>query len=71
MTPDIHFVDIRPARPDDAEAVADIWCRGWCEAHLGNVPDALVAVRTQESFGVRAGQRVDGTVVAVVGGAVA
>ncbi|MER6303783.1 GNAT family N-acetyltransferase [Kitasatospora sp. NPDC001539] len=62
---------IRPARPEDARAVGDIWYRGWCDAHLGNVPEALLAVRTQESFAVRAVQRVGDAVVAVVGGAVA
>jgi pimeloyl-ACP methyl ester carboxylesterase len=62
---------LRPAGPDDAAAVATIWYEGWGEGHLGNVPDELVAVRTRESFGQRAAQRVGDTVVATVGGVVA
>lgn len=64
-------VALRPAGLADAEAVADIWYRGWCDGHLGNVPDALVSVRTQESFGERAKRRLDDTTVAVVDGRVA
>lgn len=62
---------IRSATPADAEAVAAIWREGWRDGHLGNVPDALVAIRTPESFADRAAQRVADTVVADVDGAVA
>ena len=48
---------LRPARPEDAEAVAAIWRAGWRDGHLGHVPDALVAVRTPESFSARAAER--------------
>jgi len=58
---------VRPATPDDAAAVAAIWRDGWRDGHLGFVPDALVAVRTDESFGTRAADRVGDTTVAVVG----
>jgi len=61
----------RPARPEDAPAVAEIWRLGWRDGHLGNVPDELVEVRTDESFHTRAAQRVDETAVADVGDAVA
>lgn len=71
MSPETERVVVRPARPEDAVAVADIWYRGWCDGHVGNVPDALVAVRTRESFGERAGRRVGDTAVAVVEGRVA
>ncbi|GAA0943568.1 GNAT family N-acetyltransferase [Pseudonocardia zijingensis] len=64
-------VALRPARPEDAPAIADIWRRGWRDAHLGNVPDELVAARTDVSFDVRAAERTADTVVATVGGAVA
>src|SRR3954471_24860169 len=64
-------VILRPADPADAEAVAEIWRDGWRDGHLGHVPDALVAVRTPESFAVRAGERVADTTVALVGGGVA
>jgi GNAT superfamily N-acetyltransferase len=62
---------IRPAEPGDAAAVAEIWRSGWRDGHLGLVPDALVAVRTDESFRARAADRVGDTTVAVVDGEVA
>jgi len=64
-------VTLRPARRDDVPAVAAIWAVGWRDGHLGNVPDVLLRTRTGESFGVRAGERVADTTVAVVGGVVA
>ncbi|MCX6466770.1 MAG: GNAT family N-acetyltransferase [Pseudonocardiales bacterium] len=64
-------MQLRPATPADVPAVARIWCSGWPDGHLGHVPDALVAARTEESFGPRAAERVPHTVVAEVGGAVA
>ncbi|MCS7483868.1 GNAT family N-acetyltransferase [Umezawaea endophytica] len=63
-------VVLRPAVPADAAAVADIWFRGWRDGHVGNVPDSVVEIRTEASFGVRAGERVGDTTVAVVDGAV-
>ena len=68
MTPSIA---IRPARKDDSETIADIWRRGWLDAHLEHVPQALVDVRTEESFSTRAAERVPGTTVVTVEGAVA
>jgi ribosomal protein S18 acetylase RimI-like enzyme len=68
---DDEAVTLRPATWEDAEAVAKIWLDGWRDAHLGHVPDELLAVRTEESFGVRASQRVDDTTVATVDGVVA
>jgi predicted cupin superfamily sugar epimerase/GNAT superfamily N-acetyltransferase len=62
---------IRPATAADAPAVARIWEAGWRDAHLGNVPDELVRVRTSESFRTRATQRVPDTAVAEVDGGVA
>jgi ribosomal protein S18 acetylase RimI-like enzyme len=66
-------VALRPARAEDAAAVATIWSVGWRDGHLGFVPDVLVEARTDESFRVRAAQRVGDTTVAVTGadGAVA
>ncbi|MGH8919345.1 MAG: GNAT family N-acetyltransferase [Actinomycetes bacterium] len=64
-------VTLRPARPSDAMAVAAIWLPGWRTGHLGNVPDALAAVRTPESFDVRAAERVGDTTLACVGDEVA
>ncbi|WP_063037982.1 GNAT family N-acetyltransferase [Nocardia pseudovaccinii] len=62
---------LRPARPEDAESIATIWYEGWRDAHLGNVPDELVAVRPQESFGTRAEERISDTVIAIVADQVA
>ena len=62
---------LRPARPADAVAIAEIWYDGWRDGHLGNVPDDLIVVRTEEAFRVRSAQRVADTVVAVVADAVA
>lgn len=71
MPSNAHALTLRPARPDDATAVAQIWHDGWRDGHLGHVPDDLVAVRTKESFHLRASDRVGDTVVAVVDDAVA
>lgn len=64
-------IELRPAEAGDVAAVADIWERGWRDGHLGNVPEALVAVRTPESFRTRAAERVADTTVADAGGEVA
>lgn len=50
--------------------MARIWEAGWRDAHLGHVPDELVAVRTPASFATRAAERVGDTAVAEVGGEV-
>ncbi|MBF6227798.1 GNAT family N-acetyltransferase [Nocardia abscessus] len=62
---------LRRARPEDASAIAEIWYPGWRDAHLGNVPDTLLAVRPRDSFDTRAAERVGDTVVATVDGVVA
>ncbi|WP_326799719.1 GNAT family N-acetyltransferase [Streptomyces sp. NBC_01808] len=62
---------LRPARPGDAAAVARLWESAWRDAHLGHVSDALVAMRTPESFAARAAARVPETAVAEVGGEIA
>jgi GNAT superfamily N-acetyltransferase len=41
---------VRPASPEDLEPLARLWRQGWRDAHLAIVPDALVALRTLESF---------------------
>ncbi|HTF06686.1 MAG TPA: GNAT family N-acetyltransferase [Asanoa sp.] len=64
-------VTLRPASDGDAPAIAEIWRSGWADGHLGNVPDALVAVRTPESFQIRAVEGLAHTTVALVGDAVA
>jgi ribosomal protein S18 acetylase RimI-like enzyme len=62
---------LRPASPDDAPAIAEIWHQGWQDGHVGSVPDELTAVRTEESFHARAALRVGDTTVAEVDGEVA
>ncbi|PRX46603.1 ribosomal protein S18 acetylase RimI-like enzyme [Prauserella shujinwangii] len=64
-------IELRPARPEDAGAIAEIWCAGWSDGHRGNVPDELAAARTEESFRARAPRRVGDAAVAVVAGEVA
>src|SRR5262245_6446392 len=62
---------LRPARAEDADAIAAIWLAGWRESPLDHVPADLVAARTPASSGTRAAQRIGDTTVAVVAGAVA
>jgi len=64
-------VIVRPGRPDDANAIAEIWRLGWRDGHLGLVPDELVVVRTDESFRSRAAARASEATVAEVDGSVA
>jgi GNAT superfamily N-acetyltransferase len=63
--------ELRSATTADADVIAGIWHRGWRDGHLGNVPEALVAHRTPESFRVRTARRLGDTTVAVVRGDVA
>jgi GNAT superfamily N-acetyltransferase len=62
---------LRPARVGDIEAIAVLWYHGWREAHLGHVPDALLAHRTPDTFRARAQVNLRLTTVATVGGVVA
>jgi putative acetyltransferase len=65
---------LRPARADDAEAVAAIFHRGWHDVHPGRVPDGLTERRTPEAFLDRVSARIaetDDTTVAEVDGVVA
>lgn len=59
---------VRPAVAADAERVAAIWEEGWREVHPGEVPDALLAVRTSASFRERATERLADTLVAQADG---
>jgi ribosomal protein S18 acetylase RimI-like enzyme len=62
---------VRPATLADASRVAEIWRSGWRDGHIGNVPQQLVDARTDESFDIRAAERVGDTSVAVIGEAIA
>jgi GNAT superfamily N-acetyltransferase len=67
----VRHVELRPAVPEDAPAIAEVWHAGWGDGHRGLVPPALEAVRTRESFGPRAADRVPDTTVAVADSGVA
>jgi GNAT superfamily N-acetyltransferase len=69
--PGVQNLSLRPATPEDADAVAEIWRLGWRDGHEGLVPQELVDARTDESFHTRAADRVGDTTVAVVDGAIA
>ncbi len=64
-------VTLRPAEEADASTIAEIWRRGWADGHLGNVPDALVAIRTPETFQARTIDGLPHTTVALSGESVA
>jgi GNAT superfamily N-acetyltransferase len=55
---------LRPAAAGDVEAIAALWHRGWGEAHLGHVPEGLVAHRRLADFRVRVPERIAATTVA-------
>lgn len=57
-------VQLRRATSADVEDIAHIWQEGWVDAHLGHVPEALVAARTPASFAKRADERLADTIVA-------
>jgi putative acetyltransferase len=64
-------ISLRPATPQDARPVADLWHRAWHDAHPGHVPDGLTAARTLEAFRERTPARVADTTVAEVDGELA
>jgi len=43
----------RAAEPEDLEPLARLWRQGWLDAHQAIVPEALLALRTPESFAER------------------
>jgi ribosomal protein S18 acetylase RimI-like enzyme len=63
-------LDLRPAVPEDGEAIAAVWHAGWADGHLGHVPDALAAHRGLDDFRRRVPERIPQTTLAVVGGRV-
>ena len=60
-------LDLRPAAPGDAEAIAAVWHAGWADGHLGHVPAELAAHRTLDDFRRRVPPRLPDTTVAVAG----
>lgn len=43
----------RAAEPEDLEPLARLWRQGWLDAHQAIAPEALIALRTPESFADR------------------
>lgn len=43
-------MDLRAAQPSELNALAGLWHQGWRDAHLTLVPEALVTLRTLDSF---------------------
>lgn len=41
---------IRPARPDDRQAILALWHQGWHQAHAHLVPEAVLGFRTPDHF---------------------
>ena len=64
-------VELRPAQPSDAPAIAQIWHLGWRDGHLGHVPRELLAARHEDSFRARVPARLTDTTVAVIDGEIA
>jgi ribosomal protein S18 acetylase RimI-like enzyme len=61
------MLTLRAAAPDDTEAIADVWHRGWRDGHLGHVPEALLAHRDLASFLRRVPERLASTTLATLG----
>jgi GNAT superfamily N-acetyltransferase len=63
-------VELRPARDEDATVVGELWNEAWHDGHDGHVPDALVALRTPQTFRARAARMIPRTTVATSDGAI-
>jgi GNAT superfamily N-acetyltransferase len=55
---------LRAATPEDSEAIAVIWYRGWRDGHLGHVPETLPPHRRLVDFRARVPPRIPTTAVA-------
>jgi ribosomal protein S18 acetylase RimI-like enzyme len=58
-------MQIRSVEATEVPEVARVWRAGWLDAHVGRVPDALMAERTESYFSQTAEDLVDSTLVAV------
>lgn len=63
-------ITLRPATPQDADAIATVWHGGWRDGHLGNVPEALLPYRELTHFRDRVPARIPHTTVATIGASV-
>lgn len=61
---------LRAARPEDVDALAELWHRGWRDGHEGHVPEELYRHRDAADFRRRVPPRVPVTTVATLGGRV-
>jgi ribosomal protein S18 acetylase RimI-like enzyme len=61
---------LRPANPDDVNAIAEVWHQSWRDGHLGHVPDALLPHRALVHFRERVPPRIPATTVATIGSTV-
>lgn len=59
--------ELRPATEQDVEPIAEVWYRGWLDAHLGRVPEELLPHRQPEHFRALAAKRIPLTTVATAG----
>jgi ribosomal protein S18 acetylase RimI-like enzyme len=60
-------ISLRRATPDDVDAIAQVWHQGWCDGHVGHVPDGLLPHRQLVHFRDRVPERIPHTTVATVG----
>jgi len=60
-------IRLRAAVPEDVDALADLWHRGWNDGHLAHVPEALLAHRRPADFRQRLPARLATTTVAMLG----
>jgi GNAT superfamily N-acetyltransferase len=58
-------MQVRAARPEDVETLAQLWYDGWHDVHVDLVPMALTKLRTRESFRDRAARHLDEASVGV------
>lgn len=58
--------ELRDATIDDVDTVAAIWYEGWCDGHLGHVPDDLLGHRRPGHFRERVPPRLQQTTVATI-----
>ena len=62
---------IRPARPDDAPRIVDIWASGWRDGHLADAPPELLPYRDHDAFVPRVDAAIERTWVAEAGDEIA
>lgn len=57
---------LRPAHTTDIDAIVDVWFGGWREAHLGQLPEALLTHRSEQTFRDRIPEIISACTVATV-----